>query len=155
MRENRKQMTDAEKVQFDKLYQYVRKEILMYDEAQSIPQSLVLRLKGLSVGKYIENKKIEDKAQYSYDIVLYTFQICKTMIFDAISNKNFNTEAQKFNYICKIVENNLNDVYMRVIKAKQSEKKIETMDTGNLLHSGAEYVQKTESNKNKKLENLW
>lgn len=77
------------------------------------------------------------------------------MIFDAISNKNFNTEAQKFNYICKIVENNLNDVYMRVIKAKQSEKKIETMDTGNLLHSGAEYVQKTESNKNKKLENLW
>lgn len=150
-----KKMTDTEKEQFDKLYQYVKSEILMYNKTQSIPQSLVLRLKGLAVGKFLENKNIEDRAKYSYEIVLYTFQICKPIILEAISNKNFETESQKFNYICKIIENNLNDVYIRVAKAKQIEEKIENMDNSNLLHSSAGYVQKTENNRNKKLENLW
>lgn len=155
MREKSQKMTDAEKIQFDKLYQYVRTEILMYDKAQSIPPSLVLRLKGLAVGKYKENKNIEDKANYSFEIVLYAFQICKPVILGAISNNNFETESQKFNYICKIIENNLNDVYIRVAKAKQLEEKIENMDNSNLLHSSAGYVQKTGDNINKKLENLW
>lgn len=150
-----KKMTDTEKEQFDKLYQYVKSEILMYNKTQSIPQSLVLRLKGLAVGKFLENKNIEDKAKYSFEIVLYTFQICKPIILGAISNKSFETESQKFNYICKIIENNLNDVYIRVAKAKQTEEKIENMDNSNLLHSSAGYVQKTENNRNKKLENLW
>lgn len=148
-------MTDIEKAQFDKLYQYVKSEILMYDNTQSIPKSLVLRLKGLAVGKFLENKNIEDKAKYSYEIVLYTFQICKPVILEAVSNKSFETESQKFNYICKIIENNLNDVYTRVVKAKKSDEKIENMDNSNLLHSSAGYVQKTKDNKNKKLENLW
>lgn len=150
-----KKMTDTEKEQFDKLYQYVKSEILMYNNTQSIPQSLVLRLKGLAVGKFLENKNIEDRAKYSFEIVLYTFQICKPIILGAISNKIFDTESQKFNYICKIIENNLNDVYMRVAKAKQIEEKIENMDNSNLLYSGAGYVKKTENNRNKKLENLW
>lgn len=150
-----KKMTDTEKEQFDKLYQYVKSEILMYNKTQSIPQSLVLRLKGLAVGKFLENRNIEDKAKYSFEIVLYTFQICKPIILGAISNKNFESESQKFNYICKIIENNLNDVYIRVAKAKQTEEKIENMDNSNLLHSSAGYVQKTENNRNKKLENLW
>lgn len=155
MREKVTKMTDVEKSQFDKLYQYVKNEILIYDKAQSIPQSLVLRLKGLAVGKFIENKNIENKAGYSYEIILYTFQICKPVIMSAISNKDFATESQKFNYICKIVENNLNDVYTRVNKAKQSEEKIENMNTENLVHNGAGYIQKTEENKNKRLDNLW
>lgn len=155
MREKTKKLTDVEKAQFDSLYQYVKKEILMYDATQSIPQSLILRLKGLSVGKFLENKNIENKAQYSYEIVLFAFQICKPVIMGVISNKSFETESQKFNYICKIVENNLNDVYMRVNKAKQSEEKIENMNTDNLSHCGAEYVQKTDTKKNSKLENLW
>lgn len=150
-----KKMTDTEKEQFDKLYQYVKSEILMYNKTQSIPQSLVLRLKGLAVGKFLENRNIEDKAKYSFEIVLYTFQICKPIILGAILNKNFESESQKFNYICKIIENNLNDVYIRVAKAKQTEEKIENMDNSNLLHSSAGYVQKTENNRNKKLENLW
>lgn len=155
MRAEPKKMSDIEKQQFDELYQYVRKEILLYDEAQAIPSNLVLRLKGLSTGKLLENRNITDKAHYTFDIVLYTFQICKPQIMSAISGKDFSSERQKFNYICAIVENNLNDVYKRVQNAKKSESKIEEMDTNNLLHTGAEYRIKTEEIKSKRLENLW
>ncbi len=109
-------MTETEKEQWRNLYQYIKKEILMYDNSQSIPSNLILRLKGLTKGKYIENKSQEDKANYSYDVILYAFQISKPMIMTAIQGKTFNTELQKFNYICKIVENNINDVYIRLNK---------------------------------------
>lgn len=148
-------MSATEKKQFDELYQYVRKEILLYDDTQSIPSDLVLRLKGLSTGKLLENKKQTDKANYSYKIILYTFQICKPKIMSAIHGKDFSSERQKFNYICAIVENNLNDVYMRVERAKKSETKLEGMNTDNLSHKGASYKPKTEEVKNKRLEDLW
>lgn len=141
--------------QWDKLYQYVKKEILLYDDSQSIPSSLVLRLKGLTKGKYIENKSIEDKADYSYEIILYTFQICKPSIMSALTNRTFDNESYKFNYICKIVENNINDVYSRVNKAKKTEENIKSMDTSNLSHSGGSYQKKTEELKNKRLNELW
>ena len=148
-------MTSVEKEQWDKLYQYVKKEILLYDDSQSIPSSLILRLKGLTKGKYIENKNIEDKANYSYEIVLYTFQICRPSIMSAIANKVFETENNKFNYICKIVENNINDVYLRVLKTKKSEENIEKLDTNILSHNGGKYQKKTEELKNKRLNELW
>ena len=121
-------MTSIEKQQWDKLYEYVKKEILMYDDSQSIPSNFVLRLKGLTKGKYMDNKNIEDKASYSYEIVLYTFQICKQSIMNGLANKTFANESNKFNYICKIVENNINDVYLRVNKVKKSEEEIQTLD---------------------------
>lgn len=149
-------MTSIEKEQWDKLYQYVKKEILFYDDSQSIPSSFILRLKGLTKGKYIENRNIEDKADYSYEIILYTFQICKPSIMSALANKVFENETNKFNYICKIVENNINDVYLRVCKVQKSEERINTIDTNILSHnSGSAYQKKTEDIKNKKLNELW
>lgn len=148
-------MTSIEKEQWDNLYQYVKKEILFYDDSQSIPSSLVLRLKGLLKGKYIENKNIEDKANYSYETIMYTFQICKPIIMGAIGKKVFETESKKFNYICKIVENNINDVYLRMIKAQKSQENIEVLDTGILSHDSSEYQRKTEELKNKRLGELW
>lgn len=148
-------MTSIEKKQLDELYQYVKKEILLYDDSQSIPSSFVLRLKGLTKGKYLENKKIEDKADYSYQIILFTFQICKPQIMAAISSKTFKNEQQKFNYICKIVENNINDVYMRVQKAQKVEENIQSLDTDILSHNGGTYQKKTEEVKNKRLNELW
>lgn len=148
-------MSSVEIEQWDKLYQYVRKEILLYDNSQSIPPSLVLRLKGLTKGKYIENRNTEDKADYSYEVILYTFQICKTEIMNALSNRTFKDESHKFNYICKIVESNINDVYLRLKKAKRTEESIKTMDTSNLSHKGGIYQKKTEELKNKRLNELW
>ena len=148
-------MTSIEKEQWDKLYQYVKKEILLYDDSQSIPSNLILRLKGLTKGKYMENRNTEDKADYSYEIILYTFQICKPSIMSALASRTFDSETYKFNYICKIVESNINDVYLRVMKAKKTEENIEAMDTSILSHDGGKYQKKTEELKNERLKELW
>ena len=148
-------MTSIEKEQWDKLYQYVKKEILLYDESQSIPSNFVLRLKGLTKGKYMDNKNIEDKASYSYEIVLYTFQICKQSIMNGLSNKTFANESNKFNYICKIVENNINDVYLRVVKSKKIEENMQSLETNVLSHRGGTYQKKTEELRNNRLNDLW
>ena len=150
-----KKMSSIEKEQWDKLYQYVKKEILLYDEVQAIPPKLVLRLKGLIKGKYIENLSIKDKANYSYEVVLYTFQIYRPTIIKAIENKTFIDEEGKFNYICKIVENHINDVYLRVNKAIKTEENIQSLDTNALSHNGGVYRKKTEELKNKQLNELW
>lgn len=148
-------MTAVEKEQWDKLYQYVKKEILMYDESQSIPSNLILRLKGLSKGKYMENRSQKDKADYSYEIILYAFQISKPTISSAIKGKTFDTEMQKFNYICKIVENNINDVYIRLNNVKASVKKTQNIDTKIFENKGSKYSKKTVYVDNPKLKDLW
>ena len=73
----------------------------------------------------------------------------------ALSSKTFENESYKFNYICKIVENNINDVYLRVMKAKKSEESIQKMDTDILSHNGGTYQKKTEELKNERLKELW
>lgn len=148
-------MTGVEKEQWDKLYEYVKKEILLYDENQSLTRQFCLRLRGLTFGKYLDNNNIKNKANYTFEIVLYTFQICKPHIIRAVSNKVFKSENDKFNYICKIVENNINDVYLRVQKAKKSQENVERLDTKILSYKGGKYQKKTEELKNKKLEELW
>ena len=154
-RADTKHMDVDEKKQWDELYQYVKKEILQYDDNQSIPSNLILRLKGLSTGKLIENKSIENKAKYSYEIILYTFKLCKANILSAIKTKDFKNEMSKFIYISAIVENNINDVYLRVTNAKKSQEKTESMDVENLRHDGAEYQNKSEDITNQKLKDLW
>ena len=148
-------MTSIEKEQWDRLYQYVKKEILMYDDSQSIPPNLVLRLKGLTTGVLIYNKREKEKANYTYDTVLYTFQICKPKIMEVLSRKTFENERQKFNYICRIVENNLNDVYLRLKKINKSDDEIQSVDTSIISHDGGKYQKKTEEMKNKRLDDLW
>ncbi len=145
---------DVEWTQWCELYEYVKKEILQYDENQKIHQSLVLRLKGLASGKFIENNNISSSAKYDYNIILRTFQVCKPTILTATKNKTFGSEMAKFVYICAIVEHNINDVYMRLQKAEQSKEKMTVADTSVLYHEGADYITKTEKGKTN-LENLW
>lgn len=148
-------MTSIEKAEWDELYQYVKKEILFYDDSQAMPSNFVLRLRGLTKGKYIDNKNIENKADYSFKVILYTFQICKPSIMQALSTKTFQNEMNKFNYICKIVENSINDVYLRLDKVKKSEEAINSIDTNVLSHQSGKYQKKTEDVKNKRLNELW
>ncbi len=148
-------MTVIEKEQWSKLYQYVKKEILMYDENQSIPSNLVLRLKGLATGKLIENKSIKNNANYTYEVILYTFQICKPSIISALKGKTFQNEMHKFNFICKIVEQNINDVYMRLNNSRESAEKTKNVNTEVFEYRGGKYTKKTTENTNAKLEDLW
>jgi hypothetical protein len=148
-------MTKEEKKQWDDLYWYVKNEIMLYDENQSLANNIVLRLKGLTQGKLLANNKTENKAKYTYEIVLYAFKICKPTIMNALYGKTFNSEMSKFIYIAAIVENNINDVYLRISNAKKSQEKTEVINIDTVCYEGAEYTRKTDDKINKKLEGLW
>lgn len=148
-------MTKEEIAQFDELYQYVKKEIMLYNENQSLSNKMVLRLKGLSVGKLFENHKIRKTAEYNYKIILHTFKIYRVMILDTIHSKKFKDETQKFMYIAAIVESKLNDVYERFERAARERSKTEGIDVAPINHTGAAYTTKTKKEINNKLNNLW
>ena len=154
-RNNIKPMSKDEKNEWDNLYQYVKREILMYDDNQAIPSSFCLRLKGLKTGKYIENKNQDNKANYNFNLVLKTFKLKKKIILSAIQNKEFDTEFQKFNYILKIVENSLNDTYQLMQKKDKALKKIEDLKLEVIEYQGAKYQRKTKESTNNKLKDLW
>lgn len=152
--QNVKHMSAQEMEEYDELYQYVRCKIMGYDENQSLSSKMVLRLKGLKVNKFIENKAISDTANYSYKLILNTFKFCGVEIDRAFRSKNFKNEMHKFNYALAIVESNLNTVYARMKNAVKAEEKIQTMDVKTALHTSASYQRKTEKTASS-LNDLW
>ena len=141
-------------INFDELYQYVKKEILNYDESQALPSSYVLRLKGLREGKYMANKKIEAKANYSYEVILNTFKFSKIDILRAVQKKEFKSENQKFNYIMAIINNNINEVYNRMTSLKKQQDKIKYVEIDK-DYNKANYKRKTNDKRNKMLKDMW
>jgi hypothetical protein len=150
----KKTMTQKEKEDWDALYQYVRKNIMNYDDNQALSSRMVLRLKGLLTNKFMENNNIKDTANYSYEVILNTFKFCSPQISKALKNNNFRDEMHKFNFVLKIVENNINNVYVRmknVEKAKEDAKKVSVEVP---VNTGAEYKPKEKKNKDK-FNDLW
>lgn len=151
-------MKPHEQEEWDALYEYVRTNILGYDKNQSLSRTMVLRLKGLTSNKFIENNNVKATANYSFGIVLTTFKFCSVDIKRGLASTHFSDENHRFNYIIKIVESNLNTVYMR-LKAKEkaneavSNLNIETCDTNT---KSAYKSQRTENKgKKNKYSNLW
>ena len=125
-----------------------------YDTNQKLSQNMILRLKGLRYGKGMQNNKIPDAADYSYGLILITFKYCSQDIQNALRNVNFNSEEGKFAYLSKIVENNLNTVYMRIKNNEKSKEKTETVDTSIATHEGAKYQKKSVKSSGK-FDDLW
>lgn len=111
-------MTDKEKQEFDTLYRHVKK-LMGYDENQALTREMILRLKGLAEGKYIANSNVPSKANYSYSLIYHTFLFCSSDIKWAFEKRNFKDDKHKFNYMLKIIETHINDVYK---KEKESNK---------------------------------
>lgn len=145
-------MSEKEKLDWDALYMYV-KNLLGYDENQALSSTMVLRLKGLLTNKFIENKNIEDGANYSYETILNTFKFCSPDIYRALRTNNFKNEQHKFLYITKIVENNINDVYMRMRNAEKAREEAENATVEAPTHIGAEFKPKEKTTD--KFSNLW
>lgn len=142
---------------WDNLYEYVRTNILNYSKDQALSQSMVSRLKGLTTGNYMRNSKVETRANYSYEVVLNTFKICSPNIKEALRTVRFQDEGHKFNYICKIVENNINDTYVRMKrleKAKEETKKEVETNVNIYTHQPAEYKPRKKDKKDK-FSDLW
>ena len=149
----KKKLTEKEIEDWDALYMYVKNSILKYDENQSLPSSMVLRLKGLLVNKFMENNSIKDSANYSYETILYTFKFCSPEIFEALRTKRFKDEQHKFNYILKIVENNINNVYLRMKNVEKAKEEAKKTTVEMPIYIGAEF--KPKEKKNDKFSDLW
>lgn len=148
-------MTEKEKEQFGELYRYVKTEVMNYDSKQSLPSSFVLGLKGLAAGKVVENKRQKDRANYGYDIVLLAFKLSKNKISYAIRTKDFKSEQQKFHYIRKIVEDELNNAYLLNKRYEEEKSKVDQINISNLANNqNANYIKKT-TKVNDKLKDLW
>lgn len=139
-----------------KLYDYVKYEILKYDKDMKLPKFMILRLRGLYNGQFIANKNQKPHANYGYDVILLTFKVCKHDILRYTSQKSFKDEQHKFNYIMVIIENNINDIALRLKNAEKQKDNIKKLDTSNIDRKGvAEYRKKSKDINNKRLNDLW
>lgn len=146
-------MTMKEKEEWDALYTYV-KNILGYDENQSLSRNMVLRLKGLTVNKFMENKNQKDTAHYSYSVILNTFKFCYMDIQKGLATNSFSDENHRFNYLLKIVESNINTVYNRMKNSERAKETTQSVNIDSVGYEGAEYQTKTQKTSNR-LKNLW
>lgn len=146
-------MTEEEKLAWDELYTYVRKNIMGYDDNQALSSAMVLRLKGLSTNKFMENNNIQSTANYSYDTILNTFKYSSIDIQRALRVNSFKDESHKFNYILKIVEKNINTVYVRMKNAEKAREEAKNTTIEAPAHTGAEF--KPKEKKKDKFTDLW
>lgn len=149
----RKKMTEKEKQDWESLYMYVKTNIMGYDENQALSSTMVLRLKGLLTNKFIENNNIQSTANYSYETILNTFKYSSIDINRVLRTNNFKDEMHKFNYILKIVEKNINTVYVKMRNAKKAKEEAKNTTIEVPTHSGAEF--KPKENKKEKFIDLW
>lgn len=134
----KKKMTEKEKQDWESLYFYV-KNLLGYDENQALSSTMVLRLKGLLTNKFIENNNIESTANYSYEVILNTFKFCKLDIEKSLRTGNFKDEHHKFNYILKIVEKNINTVYMKMKNLQKAKEEAKNTTVEAPIHTSASF----------------
>jgi hypothetical protein len=146
-------MTEEEKIAWDALYTYVRKNIMGYDDNQALSSTMVLRLKGLLTNKFMENGNIQSTANYSYETILNAFKYSSLDIQRALRTNNFKDESHKFNYILKIVEKNINTVYVRMKNAEKAKEEAKNTIIETATHTGAEF--KPRERKKDKFTDLW
>ena len=148
----KKKMTEKEKQDWESLYFYV-KNLLGYDENQALSNTMVLRLKGLLTNKFMENSNIESTANYSYEVILNTFKFCSPTINKALRTCSFKDEQHKFNYVLKIVEKNINTVYMKMKNIQKAKEEAKNTIVEMPVHTGAKFQPR---NKNTdKFSDLW
>ena len=148
-----KKMSKEESKDWEELYFYVKDNIMGYDENQALSKNMVLRLKGLLTGKFIENKNIKDNSSYSYKTILATFKYCRSDIEKAFRTKSFQDESHKFNYALVIVEKSINTVYIKMKNAQKAREEAKSTVVEMPTHTGAEF--KPKEKKENKFTNLW
>lgn len=155
-RTTKKHMSQEDMKHWDDLYMYVKTRVLGYDENQSLSKNMVLRLKGLLTNKFMANNHIEDTANYSYQVVLNTFKFCNPSIQKGLKNNAFTDENHKFAYILKIVESNLNNVYIKMRDAEKAKEEIDNHDISYTANYNNTFKSKeNKQNNSKKYEDLW
>lgn len=148
-------MTYEEQQDLDELYQYVKVNVFGYDKKQALPQNVVGRLQGLRYGKYFNNKKSKNNADYSDKVILNTFKFCLPEIQRGLKNNNFKDDQHRINYVAKIIENNINDVYTRMKNAEKTQKEIESVDASQVTEYVNTFKKKEDKKTSNRLSELW
>lgn len=137
------------------LCEYVKKEILEYDDNMKFPQYLALKLQGMKKGQHIANNNIKVQANYDDKTLLYTFKLCKQKIVTYLhqNEKKIKNEQHKINLIIKMIEPEINDVYLRLQEIKRVKSRVENTSFKNQQNVSADYTKKTKdvNDKMKKL----
>lgn len=148
-------MSDEEKV-FKELCDYVKTEIMGYDENQALTKNMILRLRGMKTGQYMANKSSTVNANYPFKIILLTFQYLKQHeLLNIVKTKNFNSEQHKFNYIMKIAENNINLIYNKAKQLQEQRRKSENIKVNELPNYENKYKKHEVETINKDMEQFW
>lgn len=151
-----KAMTAEEVSAWNELYDFVKYKIFNFDDDQALSQETVLRLKGLTENKYISNNKIANTANYSYAVILNTFKYCFLDITKALKTHSFKNDTHKINYIIKIVEPNINTVYMRMKQAEINKKSFEKSEDASTFRDYESRFVATPSKKGKyNYDDMW
>lgn len=153
--ETKKHLSKEDKLYWIELYEYVRKNVMGYDENQSLSKNMVLRLKGLTNNKFMANNNIADTANYSYQIILNTFKFCMPDIQKGLRSSSFKDENHKFNYVLKIVESSINTVYMKMKSAEKTKEEIDRHDISDAANYVNNFRPKENNRNNKKYSDLW
>lgn len=148
-----KKMTFEDNQDWEELYEYVKKNIYGYEDGQLLPKLMTSRLLGISRGKYIANNKSVNNADYSYKTILNTFKFCSTDIQKALRTNKFVDEQHKTNYVLKIIEKNINDVYIRMKNLEKAKEEAKNTMVEISTHVGAEF--KPREKKKDKFADLW
>lgn len=158
-KEPKHRRTKEETECLNEIYRYVQEDVLHYDgNVQKLGKREALRIQGLRHGKFIANNNTEDMSDYPFDVILNTFKFCQPAIQKALATTNFKDESHKFNYIMKIVESKLNDVYLRMKSAEKAKSKMDRIAIEIPVDTGADYQKKTDEKSptvSKRLKDLW
>jgi hypothetical protein len=144
-----------ERAEMDKLWDYIKNEIWKSDKKRTMPNHLLRRLQALKGGldnNYVSrgNQVFGNNEGYEYEVILYTFKVCKIQIVGSILDKSkFKNDNHLIDYMMAIVRNNIEDVYTRIQEKKKSDERIEKVDISENFKYKNEFVKKTDLSKNK------
>jgi len=157
------------KEQWNELYEYLKSELFNGEKLTSL---MVHRLQAIRKGSPVNHGDTIPYKQSdgtNYKIILIAFKYKQKDIISSVRQKSFQTEVQKFNYICAIVENSLPDVKKKIKEKQIQNKQLKQIENSKLqdvnIPKTEEYVKSNDLNRpdssgdkkeiNKELENLW
>lgn len=135
-----------------RLYDYVQMSLFGYPKETKLTKYTIGRLHGIRQGKFMGNKKKKTYANYPYEVILNTLMVNSQSIRDAFKRKGMKSEYNKTNYMAAVIENNINDMYLRMINLEQEKQKSEQIDHSISTDSDLDgiYKKKNESMKSQK-----
>lgn len=148
-----KDMSYEDNEEWKELYKYVEKNIFGYEKPMRLSSTSIMRLKGLTKGKYFAGKKSANNADYSFKVVLATFKYCSPDINKALRTNMFKDEQHKMNYISKIIENNINNVYIRMKNAEKTKEEAKKITVEIPTYTNVEF--KPKKKKKDRFSDLW